>query len=396
MTVRDAFVQVLAVALVLVRGAGAEARPTSEPATRETRPAITRFEGKRWPETKRAEEMLRTLIPVAAKVRPSVAMVLADGKDRVLATVVAEDGLLVTKASEVQGVKELKVKLGGVALPAKLVAVAQEHDLGLLKTEMTGLVPVKWAEGLGKVKADPVKLGRVVLAPGVRREPLAMGVISVLRRATTSGIMGVMLGRAEEGDEGVAVITDVMPGMPAEKAGIRGGDVILELNGQTFEDVEDLREFLMMQSAGSELAVTVRRGKEGEKQGEVLVFRLTLARRREEKGGPVGPGFRAFMQNTMGGPLSRRRTNFPMVIQTDLVLQPGQQGGPVVDLEGEVLGVNIARAGRVETYAIPGDVVRAVVTDMLAGKYPVPATQATTTAPTTAPATAPSEEEEKP
>jgi serine protease Do len=338
-------------------------------------------------ESKRAEQMLRAMTPVAERVRDSVAAVIGDGKDKVLATVVGEDekgSLLVTKASELEGVKDLKVRLsGGATVGAKLVAVAEEHDLGLLRVEVKGLKAVEFAP------AEAVKVGRVVMGVGMKKEPLAMGVISVGRRATTGGVMGVMLGpvgerggetggggggeKAEGEDAGIAVITGLAPGMPAEKAGMRKGDVILEVNDQAFEDVNDLREFLMMQSEGTEVAVTVRRGGSGkEGEGEVLVFRLTLARRPLEKGIPEGPAFRAYMQNTMGGPLSRRRTNFPMVVQHDVVLQPGQQGGPLVDLEGEVLGVNIARAGRVETYAIPGEVVREVVKEMLAGKYPPP------------------------
>ena len=36
-------------------------------------------------------------------------------------------------------------------------------------------------------------------------------------------------------------------------------------------------------------------------------------------------------------------------------------GGPLVDLDGAAVGLNIARAGRTESYALPADVVIAAV-----------------------------------
>jgi serine protease Do len=82
---------------------------------------------------------------------------------------------------------------------------------------------------------------------------------------------------------------------------------------------------------------------------------------------------RGAMQNVMGGyKLSSRRGGFPKVIQHDTVLSPNQVGGPLVDLEGNILGLNIARAGRVETWALPADVLEAVYKDLKDGKHPYP------------------------
>jgi hypothetical protein len=39
----------------------------------------------------------------------------------------------------------------------------------------------------------------------------------------------------------------------------------------------------------------------------------------------------------------------------------------VVDLSGRAIGVNIARAGRVETYAVPADVVKLLVRELQSG-----------------------------
>jgi S1-C subfamily serine protease len=82
------------------------------------------------------------------------------------------------------------------------------------------------------------------------------------------------------------------------------------------------------------------------------------------------------IQNAMGGDLSGRRSGFPAVLQTDMVLSPKDCGGPVVDLDGNVLGISIARAGRVETWVLPGENIRPLLADLKAGKFaPISATK---------------------
>jgi serine protease Do len=88
-------------------------------------------------------------------------------------------------------------------------------------------------------------------------------------------------------------------------------------------------------------------------------------------------GERAEFQNSLGGPLSRRRAGFPLVLQHDTVLNPKECGGPLLNIDGEVVGVNIARAGRVETYALPASVVKPLLDDLKSGKYP-PSSEAAT------------------
>ena len=60
----------------------------------------------------------------------------------------------------------------------------------------------------------------------------------------------------------------------------------------------------------------------------------------------------------MGTEPSRRAEDFELAIQHDTALQAWQCGGPLVNLEGHAIGLNIARAGRVASYALPADLVR--------------------------------------
>jgi serine protease Do len=66
----------------------------------------------------------------------------------------------------------------------------------------------------------------------------------------------------------------------------------------------------------------------------------------------------------LGAVPSRRLTGFSEVIQHDSPLYPEQCGGPLLDLNGDAVGVNIARFGRVESFAIPADIAQTVIAKM--------------------------------
>jgi len=58
------------------------------------------------------------------------------------------------------------------------------------------------------------------------------------------------------------------------------------------------------------------------------------------------------------GDVSQRAEGFEKAIEHDSVLYPWLCGGPLVNLDGRAVGINIARAGRVTTYALPASLVR--------------------------------------
>ena len=68
-----------------------------------------------------------------------------------------------------------------------------------------------------------------------------------------------------------------------------------------------------------------------------------------------------------GGTVSKRHSNFPNALTHDTVLQAAECGGPVVNLDGRAIGLNIARADRTATYAIPAETLRKVIADLLVG-----------------------------
>jgi serine protease Do len=59
-----------------------------------------------------------------------------------------------------------------------------------------------------------------------------------------------------------AIVTDIMPGGPAEKAGIEQGDIIVQYNGKDIEDVTQLRNLVAATSPGESVTIKVVRNNE--------------------------------------------------------------------------------------------------------------------------------------
>jgi len=158
-----------------------------------------------------------------------------------------------------------------------------------------------------------------------------------------------------------ARIAQIMAGLGAEKAGLKSGDVIVAVNDTPVNKREELTKTLRNFREGQSVRLRVRRD-EQEMDAEV---RMMAPR-------PEGSG-RAFdrseRMNRLGGGLSGRAEGFALAIQHDTVLQPWQCGGPLVNLEGKAIGLNIARAGRVASYALPAELVKRI-SDTLKGRTP--------------------------
>ena len=75
-------------------------------------------------------------------------------------------------------------------------------------------------------------------------------------------------------------------------------------------------------------------------------------------------GGRLNAMERMGGKLNGIRDSFSKVVQSDMKIQANQIGGPVVDLEGRVVGITMARADRTRTYIMGG----AAIEDLLKKK----------------------------
>lgn len=292
-------------------------------------------------------DLRKAFSPVAVPLRQSVVKLLSAGQQIALGTIVSSDGKILTKASELRGTVNARLADDRV-LAVKVLAVAPEHDLALLQIDAKDLTPLKLDS------ADPAT-GQWLATLGTTEIPLAAGVVSVERwLIQADAIMGVY---PTDGDLPGARIIDLAPGGAAAKAGMLIDDLVIRIDDEVIRNQHSLKSILAKMKPGQKVSVRVQRGDE---QVDLVV---TLGRR-------GAPSERAARQNTMGGKLSARRTGFPAVFQHDMVnLQPSDCGSPLIDLDGNFAGINIARAGRPETYAIPPSVVKQALVDFEAGKY---------------------------
>lgn len=290
---------------------------------------------------------------VVSHARLSTIVVLSKGKQVALGTVVDSDGYVLTKASEVREREDISCRLkDGHSVEARVVGIEPEYDLAMLKIEAEGLTAAQWNSQFSEA------IGQWLATSGVDAIPLAVGVMSVRSRRISPlpGFLGVSLEQDEPGPR----IVHVFPQTGASRAGLREGDLITHIGESETRDRSSLIEMIRRYRPGDTLKLSVMRDR------TEIALNATLGAR------PIDPRNRSEIQNQMGGELSDRRAGFPAVFQHDTVLRPEECGGPVVDLSGRVVGINIARAGRTETYAVPVGKILPLIGDLKSGRLAPP------------------------
>jgi serine protease Do len=278
--------------------------------------------------------------PVVDDARRSTVRVLVAGEPAALGVIVSQDGYVLTKATQLRGAVSVVLPKGTEA-KAKTVAVDGASDLALLKVDAKELVPAEWSD------SEP-EVGSFLVTVGQGRRPVGVGVVSVASRkiAPQRGVLGIEL-------EMDSTIRTVFPGSGAAEAGLQVGDVITSVAGESVDGRDALMGRLRRYRPGDTLPLIVRRGEKVQEVKATLGNELTTIIDRQAK------------QNLMAGPLSIRSGGFDHALQHDTVLRPEDCGGPVTDMSGRVVGLNIARAGRVETYTLPTSAIRPILSRML-------------------------------
>jgi serine protease Do len=276
--------------------------------------------------------------------------VIYNGRNEIAyGTVISADGYVLTKASEVEGVGKIDVRVDKESFKdAKVVMTDTRWDVALLKIDATDLTPVVFAPD------SKLPRGTWVVVNGVtsrtNRRVMA-GIISADNREILpegGAVLGVTL---KETKKGLAV-EEVSKDSGAEKSGLKKGDIITTIDGKPVKEVAALGKLLSKMKSGSDVKVAILRdGKKDE-----LDVKLSAR----------GDIFREATRNDeMSGDFSNRRSGFPRVIQHDILGASITMGGPVLDLEGRAVGMNIARANRAETFAIPVEELRELAEGMI-------------------------------
>jgi len=312
--------------------------------------------------------VLAAFEPAIQAVRPLVVRVLMDNQPVALGLIVSADGLVISKASEIDPVRRITIQRGADILSARTVGWSEPHDLVLLQVVRSDWPVPAWSPG-----EDPA-VGQFLITPGAQQLPLAVGVVSVARRAIEKdeihGVLGVQL--VQEREE--AVILNTFDESAAAQAGLKIGDEIRKVGVVAIGTRRDLIEEIAKHSPGETVTLEILRNR------QTLVLSATLTH-------PFGNFLsRIAQQNRLGGEISRRASGFPIAIQHDSVLKPEECGGPAVNINGQIVGINIARAGRTESLLIPASVVQEVLQSHRDGKLPQLLTHSPVTPPPPIPA----------
>ncbi|MCA8986339.1 MAG: PDZ domain-containing protein [Planctomycetaceae bacterium] len=249
-------------------------------------------------------------------------------------------GICVTKASSLGEVAEeddlFRCHLAGDRwVGCDFVGYSKEHDLVFLKC------PPATTRALPAVKpASEAKPGQWIISLEYGSElPAGVGVIGATPRQIpeTEGFVGLVV---DQSDEGLKV-SSVQANSGAARAGLKAGDVILDEQKKPLDKRNSLASFLAEFQPGDWFVLQALR------DGEPVLFNVR-----------VGTSWdsvidRQAMMNRFGSDVSERRSGFPSALQHDTLLHPRHCGGPLVNIEGELIGINIARAGRTDTLAIP-------------------------------------------
>jgi len=297
------------------------------------------------------KQLLEGSRPGAAKAAPST-FTLRDSKKPgdmlAFATVVKSDGWLLTKASEVDKAGQLECNVNGTWLPTKVDRIFKEHDLALVKIEAKDLPAIQWPTN----PAPTVGTFVAAVAPA-GNDPVALGVVSVATRPLQEkgrGYLGVRIGSDDKGLK----VDDVKPDSAAKTAGVMAQDRILEIDGQKPDSPYTFTKLVSDRKAGDKVKLKLQRG------SEVLEKEIQLG----DRASIPGSGRPMFdKMSALGSTVNKRKDDFASVIQTDLPIDANQCGGPVTDLDGNVLGIMIARSGRIESLLVPSATIR----DLLSG-----------------------------
>lgn len=301
-----------------------------------------------------SERMNSNYAPVARDLAKSVFVVHGPSGQVALATAIASDGLLLTKASEVSD-RTIEVQLtDDRRAPATIVATDEKLDLALIRVADAELTPISFSApgAIGK--------GRLCASLGPQGALAGQGVVSVGARSL-DGKAGVYLGVNVEPHERGLQVKGVAPNSPAAQCNLRPGDVLTLIDGKMIREQRELESLIKSRQAEDVVRLEIERDESLLSAQAVLTEGPTVAL----------PGAADLPVDGISTAVSQRRWNFPSGLQHDCAIRPQDCGGPLISPSGRVLGVNIARAGRIKSYAIPvADVERFVAAHLPAKPSP--------------------------
>lgn len=292
--------------------------------------------------------VLKTIEPIRERLQ-DLSAVFFSGHDVVIyGIVLSPDGYIATKASELHSYRDLTIRVGSSKYGQfREIGSDPSTDIAVVKVEAAGL------HAPGPVSNDAA-MGTLVVCNGsttrTSRRP-QLGTLSAEQRPIPNGdtaYLGVVFGTP-------CTIQEVTKDGPAAQAGAKAGDEILAVDGTPVTALDAVSPILSRKKVGERVTLKVKR------KDKRLSYTITLGSRRQALGGNTPED----SNDLISGGFSKRRDDFPMVLQHDTPSRYTLMGGPLLNLKGELIGMNIARVNRAENYALPISVVQKSVQNIL-------------------------------
>ena len=258
-------------------------------------------------------------------------------------TIINSEGYIVAKASELLSKENLSCEqYNGVISAATVVGINTSNDLAVLKIPSKNLIAINIPK-----KVD-TSVGKLIGSASFKKDIKYSGVISASVRQVLPAIASQgFLGASVTFSNKILVLYD---NGAAKLAGLKRGDIIIKLDGTKIESSSDRISFLATTQVNQKVKVTFLR------EGEEKEVEVTLLKENEKR----------IRNRHIGYDLdtSDRKYDFTQVFTHDMPIEIYETGTPVVDVNGDVIGINIAKENRTSSFAIPLNVVLKTVKDI--------------------------------
>lgn len=257
---------------------------------------------------------------------------------------VANTKYIISKSSIV-GNDSIFITFKKKQIPSKVIARDSLKDLVLLATsiDLEGGIDILSSPTDEKLFSNA---GKFLISPGTYYQAAKVSVLSSPTIGPMLGGWGSYLGVTVTERDSTIVIDKIDPGSIAFHSKLKNGDRIISINGIKVSSTEELEWEISNCRPYSTILL------KGKRKGFGYTRKIVL----RQRGNPVVNALHLAEQ--FEGGKSVRRDGFKKVFIHDARLYPSECGGPVFDNEGHFMGINIARACRTSSIALPADEVK--------------------------------------